>query len=252
MALLSHAKQKFSRLMPYVEFQESASEWMGNNTDSANIGVADQWSMLCIFNPGSIVIEQYIVDIRKGVGDNNQLSLGIVIPTSASNTFNVILRDSAATVYKLLEYGSFFTAGADHDYHVVVTYDGSVANDPIIVYRNGVAVASTGGTDNTGTQTDTSREVTIGDVQARIHEFIGRVYQVALWSNVLTAADALDLYNQRWFINPTTVGSGSCVHWWRPGYNTADIGADYGLGTAISLNNGANITSADCFTATLE
>lgn len=252
MALISHAKQKFSRLMPYVQFEENASEWMGNNTDSANIGLTDQWSMLAIFNPSSLILEQYIFDIRKGIGDNNQLSIGLVIPPGGSNTFIVLLRDSAATVYKHLEYDSFFTAGANHDYHIVVTYDGSVANDPVIVYRNGVAVASTGGTDNTGTQTNTSREVTLGDVQSRIHEFVGRVYQIALWSTVLTATNALDLYNQRWFIDPTTVGSGTCVHWWRPGYNTADIGADYGLGTAISLNNGQNITSADCFTATLE
>lgn len=252
MALISHAKQKFSRLMPYVQFDSAASEWMGNNTDSANIGVTNQWSLLAIFNPGSIVLEQYIFDIREGTGDENQISLGIVIPTSGSNTFNVILRDSAGTVYKLLEYGSFFTSGVDHDYHVVVTYDGAAANDPVIVYRNGVAVASTGGTDNTGTQTNTAREVTIGDNQSRIHEFVGRVYQIALWSTVLSAANALTLYEQRWFIDPTTIGSGTCVHWWRPGYDTTDIGKDYGLGTAISLNNGANITSADCFTALLE
>lgn len=239
-----------SRRLTYVDLNGS-NEGLRNSTAQA-IGIADSWSIMFILRPqsGFTAIEQ-IVQFQASGGGNNNL-IGIALRGDVANDpLRMNLRDSGGTLFKSLDWNSFFTAGTG--VHVLITKDGAAGGDPVVLYKNGSSVAASGGTDNTGTQTNGNRTSTVGiDQDGSSNPFNGEFAEVAVWSSVLTSAEAAHIYAARRTINlrdneGAYVSGANLQHWWRPGYDPSDIGKDFGrASTLIDIDtNASNITFAD-------
>lgn len=121
--------------------------------------------------------------------------------------------------------------------HAGLSFDGGLADgSQLTVYRNGVAqTPSTVVTEPGITMTDTARKVALSNIVfstaggARV-----RVHQAAMWSEPLTAQEWLGVAGRtdapNFDLNTNSAGyqsSAELIHWWRPGFNPAAMGADY-------------------------
>lgn len=240
--------------MAYVEFDSGSLEELANTTEQA-IGVADQWS-LCLNGVMWTVDSGSTSDIMQ-IADGGQTANYILLQgnwSGANRHLVVALQSSGGISYKTLTYNNFFPGlGVGNGVHIVVTYDGSTAGDPVTVYKNGAVVAFDSGTNNNGTQTDSNRQVVVGAgvLAAWSDVRLGPIY---LWNTVLSATEARTLYAKRNTGMPT-VALANLKHWWPIGVDTTSattIGQDLGKGTRINIGaNATAITAADCFRGSL-
>lgn len=220
---------------------DGSTEYLANTTAST-LGITDTWSAVLNVRadaPDSAV--QYFLTLKPAAADTSRIQL-LTAPTSGF--FRVALWDSSQSQYKLLDYDLWPAAG---NAHIIVTYDGSDTGDPIVVYSSAAVVAAEGGgTDNTGTQTDASRNVTIGAFQGGSSFLDGAIQDVALFDSLLDSDDATTLYAQRNDANPYK--DYSPVHWWSPqlgGKYFEDIFDDRGSGSINVFKAAVGISSAD-------
>lgn len=77
-------------------------------------------------------------------------------------------------------------------YHLCATYDS--VSDNLILYINGVAVATNTTSKGAFTNTDAADQITIGNVN-NLDYFTGYIDEVGIWSRALTADEVSQLYN---------------------------------------------------------
>lgn len=231
-----------------------SDEYLAKLSDTT-LGFGNTWTMMLQVRPtrASFTTTEGLFTVGPVAGKSNPNVIEILLDgTTANDPLRIRCIDSGgATTFKDLTWNSFFTVNVG--VHIIITFDGSAGGDPIVVYKNGSAVAASGGTNNTGTMTNTARRVVAGNRQQSLGtgHFQGDVGDIAVWSNVLSAAEALDLYNRRASVDLSSdsgsyASSATMQHWWRMGFNILDIGDDYGVGTDVDImDNASNISSAD-------
>jgi hypothetical protein len=139
--------------------------------------------------------------------------------------------------------------------HVVFTFDGSAGGDPLVLYKDGsLKVEDTRNVDSTGTRLDTTRSVAFGSAVTGSQPSSMYAHSLAIWSNVLSAAEVTSIYNGGNGAGAEIgddfgnyVSSATLQHWWRIGYDPDDMGADYGVATPQFdlMANAVNITAED-------
>lgn len=128
--------------------------------------------------------------------------------------------------------------------HIVITYNGSSLASGVKIYANGVDKALTVSKDNLTSSTQTTQNMVVGAASAGSNYFGGYIDELSVYNKVLSASDALRLYNSG---SPTDLSAeDGIVNWWRMGDgDTYPVIVDH-----ISTKNGAmtnmdssNITS---------
>lgn len=233
----------------YVDF--NGSDERLRSSSAAALGHSDAWSALYVFKPNSgFTGEEMLFQFRGNDDDDNTR---ITIQGAVTNNpLRVQLWNSTGTQFKTLDWVSLFTAGVGA--HLVITFDGATAGDPVTVYKNGVDQGAGSGTNNTGTMGTKSRLVAVASNTADSPGAVLNAHwqELAVWSSVLTAAEVATLWANRRYASLRNnfggyVSSANLTHWWKPD-NSSDIGADYGYGTAIDIDgSAANVSSADVF-----
>ncbi len=143
-------------------------------------------------SPFSIVGWIYPTTLSGGannpiVGKNNTIAFNC-----GNGGLELYLGDSGFgnTIYHLYNTG----ISVNNWYHVCATYDGSSSQNGISLYINGVEVVGTRAMGGTYTAMHSSNNIRIGgrDLATR---FIGRIDEVAIYSDELTAPEVTTLYN---------------------------------------------------------
>jgi hypothetical protein len=231
----------------------------GLRSSQATIGIADVWSvMLWAKRSDSDTAERTLCAVGNPSGAN---SIHFVRKAGGSaSDLLVEVRDSGGSLFKQLTYSGVFTGATWH--HVVATFDGTASGDPLVVYVDGVArTPDGGGTDSTGTMTDTSRRIAVG-CNGNLASFAqGRFHQWACWNVALSATQVTAIYNGgngsdfnlNWNHNGYTSRT-NLKQWFRIGRDSSpdgDIGKQYALNPTGShnLSDGAqNVTATDVVT----
>jgi hypothetical protein len=227
---------------------DGAAEYFQSGS-KVKINIADEFSVMCVFKFNSLNLLQTITTISDVVtapyGANSILMFKRA-PGNDDITVNLV--DSSGVIFKNYK---FFTASAGEWYHVIFTWDGT----NLKLYKDGqVNAPSLISTDLAGSMTDTVRWVTIGRQDP--YRFNGRVSQEAVWDVALSADEVEAIYRKGFseeFDLRRSSGkytkSANLRHWWKPGFDSNDIGKDYarfGIGPPIDIMGNANaITSAD-------
>lgn len=195
------------------------------SSSSATCGIADAWTISCWAKNG---------DSASGYRD-------LVMISAATPIANIIQfgKDSLTDLY-LLTSSSGGVAIKELVWanvlprnkwkHIVVAYDGSEGGDPLRLYIDRQLVAPTTTlTDTTGTMTDTSRRIRIGQSGA---DWLGRVHSLAMWNVELPIAAISSIYygGIDFDLNADRNGYGSAAalqHWFRLGHDVASMGRDF-------------------------
>jgi hypothetical protein len=221
----------------YVDMNGSSEE-LRNATNNA-IGIVNAWSIMFVCKPlrSSFTATENIIAIRAS-GNNNSFIEITIEGGVANDPLRIICRTSGGTVFKQLDWNSYFATGVG--VHTIVTFDGAASGDPLLVYQNGVNVAHSSGTDNTGTMTDTSRRVSIGCDTAGAGHWQGQIGDVAIWDVALSAAECAYLYKERRSVRLLKnegpyVNAGNLEHHWQ-WLDTSDIGKDTGLAASGAID----------------
>src|SRR5262249_11171889 len=126
--------------------------------------------------------------------------------------------------------------------HVVFTFNGSAVGDPVKCYFDGVekTTRAFSSFDGTTTMSDGPCQITIGVESFRTpgYHFDGRIYEVAVWNTVLGSSAVATVYNAGTGAFNLGANSGNytssvnLIHWWRLGFDSENIGRDYGSSPA--------------------
>lgn len=218
----------------------SAIDFDGNDTlygPYASLGFANAWSVAFWWKPSGHGSTDTLWSVNPAAGVANRIVIEAVGPGTDAQ-LQVRLRSSSQVEFKhYVTTGNVFTVG--NWYHVVVTWDGT----DLTIYVDDSTPALTLTTDNAGTMSDSPvREVTLaglGTSGAQAAE--GRMFEVAVWSSELSAAEVTALYNGG---DPTLLdltsdfgdyaSSASLEHLWTF-ENAGNIGQDTGNGTAYDV-----------------
>lgn len=215
--------------------------WDLNGTDEyllditeRTMGIANQWSILISATLGNVgAAEQYLLEASGGSNFST-----IRVFWASSQTFTVINFSSTGATIKTYEWDTSVFANNGDAAHIVITFDGDTAGDPLLLYKNGAEVAPTTKVqDNTGTMTDESRSIILGLL------WNGNIQDVAVFPTVLSAANAVTLYGQRNDADPMS-GFSPTIHF--TPQDADDMGKNYGSGNAFDVMlDASNITSGD-------
>ena len=231
-----------------VSLDFASNENLANTTD-ANIGIANNWSVLIWFrNPGTDTgLFHRILTFQEGAGNENRIDLDMEDANPAGD-LGFQISNSAGTEFKSYKYANQLTIGAWTA--CLFTWNGTTLQ----AYYDGVAVApSTTPTDNAGTMTNTIREVWFGSQQGGTDDLTGRIHSVTVWD---TAMDANGAYAASAVGHNPDSGNydyaNNLVHWWRFGLPKVGemVGSSFVCdavetgGIDISVN-ATNITDAD-------
>jgi hypothetical protein len=163
--------------------------------------------------------------------------------TAANDPVNIALYNSAGTLFKHYTYNGAAGPGTIFR-HLMWTWNGTTLS----FYRDGIlTAASTTPTDNAGTMGTASRRIYLGGTSSPRAQF----HQCAIWDTAMDAGGCMEVYSR--FSAPDLLRdfgsydySANLVHWWCPGLQPDDFGADYGLGNAFDLtDNDVAITYED-------
>lgn len=211
------------------------------------------------------------------IGDTSDLSFG---DASEDSSFSVVawIRMDDATKFRIIGKTAFdgsslmewlFTTDADDDlrlvlydattanyisqktdavlvtgqwYHVAATYNANEANTGIVLYVNGIDVASTGS--NSGSYTamhSTSASITIGQARyltSTTDYSDGNIAQLGVWSRVLKKSDVNNIKNMTYEDFGNTEKNGLVSYW---GLDT-ETGTDGAIGASggIKDSHGSN------------
>lgn len=211
------------------------------NLSLSDLGVANAWSLMIWLKPTDT---EFTVNstIFRPVSDGDAFNAIELDHRGdlAGDPFSVALSDSSAVYFKVYRYNNLLVGAIWQQ--IVVTWNGTTLQ----LYKNASTVSpSSTPTDNTGTMTNTNRDIYIA-AQAGGARWNGRMHSIALWSTALTAGNVTSIYNggDGSSFDLSTIQGSSLQHWWKLG-KAGDIGGDDGIGTAIDVNiNSENITEA--------
>lgn len=225
---------------------DGSSEYYLNST-AQSIGIANSWSIAVWVNVDTTSGAEEIVEINDEASNNNRI---LFRKSSTASNWEILIADSSGTTIKNYRWSGLMTSGIW--YHIVFTWNGT----DLTFYWNGVVkAATTSVTDGSGTMTDTSRKVAVGvNTAAASNHLDGKIHSIAIWDTVLDN-DAIKTIFNRGAMGMTLLDynfgnydtKADLQHWWRLGYDTSDLGADYGFAsTLIDIDtNSSGITFID-------
>ena len=133
--------------------------------------------------------------------------------------------------------------------HYAVTYEGGVAPGTVVLYLNGIEIASahSGESDQTAIHSGTAT-LAIGSGTGGGSHWDGKISEVAIYNSTLSASQIATLYNGREPYNHKEgVATGNLVSWWRMGDGVLDDGNVAGNGLIADQVNAT--LSTEKFTA---
>jgi hypothetical protein len=241
----------FDTRVSTVSLSFASNEQLANTTD-ADLGIANAWSILVWFkNPGTDTgLFQRIFTFQEGAGNENRIDFDME-DANPNGDLALQISNSAGTEFKSYKYANQLTI--DDWVACIFTWDGTTLQ----AYFDGVAtVPSSTPTDNTGTMTNTVREVWFGSQLGGSDDLTGSIHSVTLWNTALdtNGASLASAVGH----NPRSSAYGyrdNLVHWWRMGLPAVDgmAGTTYVCdavetgGIDVSAN-AVNITDADIVT----
>lgn len=221
------------------------------NTTAQSIGIANEWSVQVNYKPSSLSFQLGSFSIGTDNIEKDMIRFDIQ-GSVANDPLRIRLTEFDTTVIKEYDFDSVHGIGTRIS--VIATWDGT----DLTVYIDGVETAATTKiTDGSGTMLDTDRHVAIGGRTVGTTSMAGEIHSVSVWNVVLTQAAVTVLQNggspqsfDNTFDNGNYASSLNLQHYWRCGFDAADIGKDYGnASTLIDVGDDAeNITSDDIVT----
>ena len=206
------------------------------NSSTNTIGIANSWTIAFWVKPMDMVSGNVLFTLKSA----NNADRIIINTTATAGQIQFQNNASGAGAIKNYLYNNAYFHG--NWYHYAYTWDGTT----LLFYNNGVATtADTKTSDNAGTMTTTARSVGFGVDVLGSNNGDCSLHSAAIWSTVLTAAEAALLYNDG---NGTafdcrTIQPTSLQHWWLVGRGDTTPGTDYGLvGTAIDISTNGALT----------
>lgn len=248
-----HVERRGDLAQPF-ESQGVSVDLNGSNeflrSPNGTLSIADQWTvMMWVKRTGSGTSDEFILDTE---GTSFQQASAFVwqkeFGVGNQSNLQVSVFDSGGTLFKQGIISGIMASG--QWVQVALTFDGSAGGDPLLAYVSGVSGNLSLTTDNTGTMDDPStRAITIGADPFGSGNAEFRVYQLAIWSSVLSSGEVGDIYNGG---NPQAVdlnsnfgsysSAASLEHWFRLGL---DDSADSEIGRDWSESgNGRNVSDA--------
>lgn len=229
-----------------------SNEYLKNNTEQA-IGIADDWSISFWVKLDSTVQSKNVIQLKKDTGTSSSTIHIYAESTFPSTIFPMRVLTTKTDAFTLKRYefvrptdsSGFFEFG--QWVHGVVTWDGT----DLVAYWNGQeADISSTISDNSGSMGDSNRKTWYGHAQGGEEEWEGRIGHMAIWDTVLAESAALQIFNGKFNMN-LTINQGNynskdnLQHYYRPGAESSDIGADYAPAGDIDVDVDANNISAD-------
>lgn len=235
-------------LGPAVSGLEASVDFDGTvnsvlRTAESTVGIADDWSLAVWYKPDDVYLTintQNIIRLTPDTGSANEISL-LMQAGSGPPQMKILVRNSIDVLLKSFIVGNDLLVNEWN--LIVMTFDGTTTN-VLEVYVNGIDALPVRNTDGTSAMTDTARRIGLGclPVGTLDANASGTFYTFGIWDSVLTSGEQLALYNGRNGVGAqfdTPIGDyasqANLQHWYRPGFDLANIGKDYGVGTAKPL-----------------
>lgn len=216
--------------------------YLGSST-SATLGLSSSFSLSVWFKQNMKSGIQTLLALGDGTATGHialKLNGGIPQLTISDGTL-------------VTEYLATGTVNTGMGYNLTVTYDGT---NPPTMYLDGALLTPAVTVNHTGVAApvESARLINVGVDQGSVDSYNGEVMGVAIWSSVLTAAEAGSLAHDHrgWtqylgmsfanYVSPL-----SLQHWWQFDMNPANFGFDMGIGLNLQdLSTGAyGLTAAD-------
>ena len=230
----------FSPQLVSVDFDGVTEEMV--SADAPEMGIENAWTCAVWWKPRAAnylptaTLTTNVFGLASELGSAANL-MGINLRGADSpSRMQITIRDSAGTQIKNYRYDTVSTVDAWN--FSLFTWDGT----NLVFYHDGalegpdelfVDIAGIG-------MIDTARQVKIANPSPGTDGLDGLVHSIGLWDVVLDNAAQGVLYNGGngrtvdWKQNDGAYVAGPNVkHWWRPGFNSGDIGRDYGRATVL-------------------
>jgi hypothetical protein len=212
------------------------------------IGIADSWSISTWIKRtgGSLGDDVFFALAEDGGGAPNRIQINCDV--DAAGQLQVLTWDPSGTAIKNQAWNG--VTDDDAWVFVVVVWNGTA----LTVYKDSVdqGAPDVDIADETGTMTDTVREVWMGTRIGGANPFNGNMHSLGVWSVALTQ-DSVDFLFNSGDASPVDwandsgayTQSAGLEHWWRLGFDPDNMGADSGNGTLIVLIPGNGLDSDD-------
>jgi hypothetical protein len=216
---------------------EGSNEALSNQTPQ-DIGIANSWTISAWLNPDLVDWNnRTFLHLQAGSGGANYFHMRArdSSPDPTVQALHVEFGDSNGNTIKMYIFDNVFVESSWQ--LITVTWNGT----DLIVYRNDMILTPfLKFVDNSGSMTNTNRKVTIGGFDPTgAYQWDGKCYSVAIWDTVLGANEVSTIYNfgdGRFDLNTDSgnyASSANLPHWWRLGFDSNDIGKDYGNHTVL-------------------
>lgn len=215
--------------------QTGGSESMAKASD-VDIGIGNTWTASMWVNPNSATQTNNtrLLLIRPNSGSANIIEMSLLTGPDRIRVNNI---SSVPVNIKVYHWNTFLVA--DTWSFIVLTWDGT---DLLLYHQGSELAADSEDTDNAGTMTSTNRQIGVGAFHSgsATASFDGKLHSYGIWDVVLDAAAVTELYNSGAgeLVEYDTDGtnytsSADLLHWWRLGFNSGDIGKDYGTHSTL-------------------
>ncbi|MEE8551592.1 MAG: phage tail protein [Gemmatimonadota bacterium] len=216
-------------------------------TANVVLGAGNAWSLNVwtrgSSNAGGTQMFVFIAD-PTGVGNANRIELSLTDDSNGS-AYNVRLFDSAGTLFKDYDFGSYTVSTY---IMLTITWDGT----NLTVYQGSSPQTPTLNLDNAGTMTNTGRQVLVGATDAPAASWAGLIFSPKMWGVELTGTEVGVVNAGLSTFNSRADGGGyasrdDLIHLW-DFRTSADIGQDYGhqASNLIDIDtDAANIDATD-------
>ena len=217
--------------------------------NSTDVGCDNEWTLACWFWSDILQGNDVIMNMCDGSATNQ-----VIVQSTLGNTQLLVdLYNNGGLLRKRYEIAAGIEDNAWGLY--AITWKGST--DTLVLTRNGVDLGATKTLDVACTQDANMDTICFGGKYTGNVGAKGYYHQAFVWSNALTTAELVALYNGGvgYKVDPTSdfgnyASSATLLHWWKLGFEIEDIGKDYsGSGSPIDLmDNQVGIATIDIST----
>ena len=211
-------------------------EVLTNNTN-VDVGIGNIWSVSAWFKADAADVTNAVMTVADDSGTISYIWMRY--NASGDLTINTTIGSAPGSNLKLYDYPNAITTASWT--FLVATWDGT----DLIMYKNGSVLTPTKSVDNSGTMGTNARAVTLGggtpnDMDVTTLTLDGKHHSYAIWNSELSADEVTVLYNSGAgegidyaSDSGDYVSSANLKHWWRLGFDSLDIGKDYGNHTTL-------------------